>query len=101
MVSRLPWEQKIVGSNPPIPTRFMKRDKVLDELDKILTDGYIGLKAKRDPEGSTRSHLRWMIKEMKTKKFSSAKWNRWLGYIQGVMVVYDLTNLDAERERNR
>ena len=79
----------------------MKKDKVLDGLDKILTEGSMRLRANRDPEGKTQGHLRWMIKEMKTKKFSSAKWNRWLGYIQGVMVAYDLTDLNTERDRNR
>jgi hypothetical protein len=80
----------------------MKKDKVLDGLDKVLIARNKGLRAKRDPEGKSQGHLRWMIKEMKTnKEFSSAKWNRWLGYIQGVMVAYDLTSLNAEKDRNR
>lgn len=77
----------------------MKKDKVLDGLDVILKEG--GTRVKRSKEGNTVPHLRWMIKEMKTNEFSSAKWNRWLGYIQGVMVAFNLTNLNDERDRNR
>lgn len=79
----------------------MNQDKTLKELDEILSDGYVNLEIKRDPEGKTRNHLKWMINEMKTKEFSQGKFNRWLGYIQGVMVVQGLTSLNKERERNR
>lgn len=75
----------------------MNKTEVLDGLDKVIGD----VEPIRDPEGKSLSHLRWMIVEMKTTEFSDDKFNRWLGYIQGVLVVLGITTLNKERDRNR
>ena len=74
----------------------MKTDIILG-LDELIGD----IEPIRDPEGRTLNHLKWMVTEMMTKEFSDGKLNRWVGYIQGQLVLMKLTTLEKERERNR
>lgn len=43
------------------------------------------------------THLRWMLGEIR-KMTDVGKANRWLGYIQGVLIFNHFTTLDIERE---
>ncbi|MFS1428068.1 hypothetical protein LMH73_013140 [Vibrio splendidus] len=51
-------------------------------------------------------HLAWMLlviasKEEVDMEHSDEKMNRWLGYVQGVMVMKGMLNVDSERKRTR
>jgi len=76
----------------------MEETVILNGLEILIG---VDIESIRDPEGKTLNHLKWMINEMKTKEFSQGKFNRWLGYIQGVLVMKNITSLNIERERNR
>lgn len=48
------------------------------------------------------SHLKWMLSQIfKGKLSSNTKEHRWLGYVQGVLVVRGVLNVDEERDKTR
>ncbi len=50
------------------------------------------------------AHCRWMAQhQMKpeTAHFSIDKKSRWLGFIQGVLIVYGITDIETERNITR
>ena len=59
------------------------------------------------PDTATENdHLAWMLlvianKEEAELEHSDEKMNRWLGYVQGVMVMKGLLDVDKERNRTR
>lgn len=51
---------------------------------------------------TSRNHLRWMVQELHDNMEQSlTKKNRWLGFIQGMMIAYGYTTVDREREETR
>ena len=54
-----------------------------------------------DKENCSISHLIWMCEQIQTHntKWTEDKINRWLGFIQGVMCMRELTTVDIERVR--
>lgn len=53
-----------------------------------------------DIENANRSHLIWMCNEIikNQNKWNERKLHRWVGYIQGVLVVNQITTVDVQRE---
>lgn len=49
------------------------------------------------------NHLLWMLSELQddSNQMSETKRHRWLGYIQGVMVMKNLINVENERNATR
>ena len=58
---------------------------------------------RQDPEGRSIGHMWWMLEQLqpKGKIYDHDKAQRWLGYAQGMMVVYGVATLDELRELNR
>lgn len=46
-------------------------------------------------------HLVWMLEQITMEYMSRTKANRWLGYVQGVMVAKGFINVQDERNRTR
>lgn len=70
---------------------------ILATLDIILPD------AQPNPETShvSVSYLKWMAYQVRDGGFDKEKANRWIGFIQGVLVARNLTTVEHERERTR
>jgi hypothetical protein len=47
------------------------------------------------------AHLLWMCHNMPNKEDNPFKWNRWLGYIQGQLVLLELISLSACKDLNK
>ncbi len=47
------------------------------------------------------AHLLWMIDQLRTEAMSLTKKHRWLGFIQGVVIVHGLTQVSQERDFTR
>lgn len=51
---------------------------------------------------ATAEHLNWMLNELENNHEQSlTKKHRWLGFIQGVVIVYGLTSVQSERDITR
>lgn len=61
------------------------------------------LKQPADAKETGASHLLWMLSELQNdySGMSETKRHRWLGYIQGVMVMKGLITVDDERTVTR
>ena len=47
-------------------------------------------------------HLLWMINEIKTsEKMGLTKCHRWIGYVQGVLIMKGYTNVTEQKEATR
>lgn len=46
-------------------------------------------------------HLRWMLNEIISMNKTGTKASRWLGFVQGVMVMRGYITVDGERDRTR
>lgn len=46
-------------------------------------------------------HLGWMLIEIVEKKVLGTKAHRWLGFVQGIMVMRGYISVDEERDRTR
>lgn len=74
---------------------------------KVVATGYL----KSYPEFSdvrsneddpvSNCHLAWMLTQVCSDEMSETKANRWLGYVQGVMVMKGMLSVSHERERTR
>ena len=71
--------------------------EICDRYEAIL------LKQPADATETGASHLLWMLRELQHgwNGMSETKRHRWLGYIQGVMVMKDLISVDEERNITR
>lgn len=52
-------------------------------------------------EETSKAHIVWMVTEIKDGKVQGDKANRWIGYVQGVLVSGRLTTVELEAERIR
>ena len=68
-----------------------------DSIDANFVVGNI------EKHGTSFNHLNFMIDTIEDSldSWDEAKINRWIGYIQGVLVAKGATNLDHERDRVR
>ncbi len=55
------------------------------------------------PEELTLNYAGWMLDQMKENAdtWPSDKLNRWLGFVQGILVLHGATTVDDERKRTR
>ena len=100
---------------PPLPAR---RLPVHDEGSRKAFEYYAGLlrKAGYEPVNHTRiadgdptslEHVLWMCEECEPQVrddgmgMSVDKYSRWLGFIQGVIIMRGMTTVQAERDRTR
>ena len=71
---------------------------VLEYLEEIL-------KTKKDdelsPSKTEPSHLLKLIQQARTKNIPNDKLGRWVGFIQGVMVMRGWIDVEEERDRTR
>lgn len=80
--------------------------EICDRYSNILLDAALDLKKRERSEGglkeTTIPHLLWMLTELQTStSMSETKRHRWLGYVQGVMVMRGFITVDEERESTR
>ena len=78
----------------------------MEEIIEIVTKRYIDILEKNIDVGYGKYSSKHLIEMLKTlnenkKEWSIDKTNRWLGFIQGVMTVYQLIDVDEEREFTR
>lgn len=50
---------------------------------------------------SSNEHLLWMLNEIISDNMSDTKANRWLGYVQGVLYMSGVIDVDTERNETR
>lgn len=48
------------------------------------------------------NHLGWMLDEIiSNQSQTETKKHRWLGFVQGILIAYGITNVNSERNRTR
>lgn len=68
----------------------------------LQVDSRVDFDEHRFGQKTSRNHIRWMIQELHDNMEQSlTKKNRWLGFIQGLMIAYGYTTVDREREETR
>lgn len=80
-----------------IPTEIIDRYEFI-LLENTRPSEY-SVKCEPDP-GTSSSHLGWMLRELRTME-DIGKANRWLGFIQGVMVMKGYIRVNEERNFTR
>jgi hypothetical protein len=73
---------------------------ILERYDLILESLSKEIVCEEDP-GTSYAHLRWMIVEMSKGEMPIDKLNRWLGFIQGIMIERKLLTVPGERNATR
>ena len=48
-----------------------------------------------------RDHLLWMLDQIDSGKITDEKAHRWIGYVQGVVVMCRMTEVEDMRDLNR
>ncbi|CAH7391354.1 conserved hypothetical protein [Vibrio chagasii] len=82
-------------------------NKILRSPHVVVAKGYLGSEFANYPpkcngnDPTCYHHLAWMLTEIAKNEMSPTKANRWLGYVQGVMVGDGLLDVNQERERTR
>ena len=55
-----------------------------------------------DKKYMSKEHLLWMLEEIQCNvEQSLTKKHRWLGYIQGILIAFDILDVDQERNITR
>ena len=69
-------------------------------LAAIMNNAWRDATPRGEKPSTSNHHLYWMLEQMNT--FEDAhKAHRWLGYVQGVMVMKGYINVEEEREFTR
>jgi hypothetical protein len=71
--------------------------EIIDHYDTMLWPAEV--KEQSDP-GTGYGHLRWMLRQLNTFE-DKGKAMRWLGFIQGVLIMFGETTVTAERDFTR
>lgn len=75
--------------------------RILDRYDEIVCAFHATWPIERQEGDETHpSHLRWMLRELRTLE-PADKANRWLGFVQGVLIAQGATTVAVEREVTR
>ncbi len=53
------------------------------------------------PDKTSSAHLRWMCDEALGSDYPIDKLSRWLGFVQGVLIMQNVTTVEAERDYSR
>jgi hypothetical protein len=73
---------------------------ILIRYDEILEAQ--GAEMQHAPEpGTSLGHLRWMLHKILNADVIGEQAHRWLGFVQGVMIVQGLTTVTEERNHTR
>ncbi len=72
---------------------------ILDRYDTMLSVYSDKIECSPNP-GTGFSHLRWMVQELRSME-DEQKSMRWLGFVQGVMIMHNLTTVQIERDFTR
>lgn len=104
------WKRRRDSGDPVL--KIDKTRRILDKYDKLINDhfeggikmkdhsGDIALFGFRMGDGKLLEHGRWMCQ--KAKEFdSSVRANRWLGFIQCILLVYSIVGLGDLRDDTR
>jgi hypothetical protein len=75
-------------------------NEIYNRYDSILEKLESNINCETEP-GTSYAHLRWMLNELKMLKFPKGKANRWLGFIQGIMIERGLLTVQEERDFTR
>lgn len=68
----------------------------------MLIGHFSRVEVKEDPRGLTQEHMAWMLhRVVHDKAFTLAKANRWLGYVQGWLVITQRESLEYVKESVR
>lgn len=73
--------------------------EIIDRYDAILQRYCSYSKCMPNP-GTSIPHLRWMLNELRGPMIYG-KANRWLGFIQGIMVSQEMISVEVERDFTR
>lgn len=78
-----------------------------DHYSKMLKNKGIIPKEETNSGGTSLPHVYWMLEtlkeniENKNHKFDEGKVSRWLGFIQAILILNDLTTVEKERNFTR
>jgi hypothetical protein len=53
------------------------------------------------PVMTSASHLRWMCDQVDCDNWPIDKSSRWLGFIQGVLIMHEIVTVESERNYSR
>ena len=77
---------------------------VCEKYDKLLHQKNIEIIEDNDTYGNLE-HIRWMLNKIidsiNDNKIDSEKFNRWLGFIQGVLWSQEIRTINEMRKDNR
>ena len=78
----------------------MGMGKVINSLRCLIEEKGAGL---LDSPGrmTDRDHLLWMLDQIDSGKIAGEKAHRWIGYVQGVVVMCRMTEVEDMRDLNR
>lgn len=72
-------------------------ERILTRYEEMLGHGEVAC----EPEpGISLAHLRWMLREIRDQE-DELKSSRWLGFVQGVLVMMGVTTVTEERNFTR
>jgi hypothetical protein len=85
----------------PISNDIDRYSALLMSMRETLERVSPGITSQEDPEGIRISHLYWMTNQClaTVNVLDVAKLNRWIGYIQGCLVILGVSTLAEERRR--
>ncbi|MDW9531930.1 hypothetical protein RWE87_13570 [Sinorhizobium meliloti] len=75
-------------------------EDILRRYDQKLIDGGADTRCEPVP-GTHPHHLRWMLQQLYNGNVTGEKAHRWLGFIQGVMIVGGWLTVQVERDFTR
>lgn len=77
-------------------------ERAAEAAQEIINDCYLrGVAPVQNSLGEGPEHLHWMCRELLKREMSPTKACRWLGYLQGQLILMGLSSLDAEKARNQ
>jgi hypothetical protein len=81
-------------------TTIKSKIEIYKRYDSILEKIESRVECETDP-GTSFAHLRWMLSELMKETMPQGKSNRWLGFIQGMMIAKGLATVAEERDFTR
>jgi|GEM_PF-4558486 len=73
--------------------------EIIDRYIKMIEEAIS--ESPNDDQYTSYSHLIWMLNEIKTGEMQYGKSNRWLGFVQGIIIERGLTTINEERDFTR
>lgn len=79
--------------------RYRTPVAILDRYDAMCATVAVEPCCEEDP-GTSYAHLRWMLMQLRSP-MTKGKANRWLGFVQGLLIERGHTTVRAERAFTR